>query len=41
LIDLAAEYGLSVRLMADWEALPHQQSKIRVTHPSRPARAEH
>ncbi|MGD9481788.1 class I SAM-dependent methyltransferase [Streptomyces sp. TRM70308] len=30
---LAASHGLVARPMADWEELPHQQSKIRVTHP--------
>lgn len=29
---LAAEHGLAARFMADWEALPHGQSKIRITH---------
>ncbi|GAB2572245.1 class I SAM-dependent methyltransferase [Streptomyces capparidis] len=32
LIALALRHGLSARLMADWERLPHGQSKIRVTH---------
>ncbi|MEV7871778.1 methyltransferase [Streptomyces sp. NPDC088124] len=32
LIALAEKYGLSARFMADWEELPHGQSKIRVTH---------
>jgi ubiquinone/menaquinone biosynthesis C-methylase UbiE len=32
LIEHAAAYGLAARLMDDWEALPHRQSKIRVTH---------
>jgi hypothetical protein len=32
LIALAARYGLLASFMADWELLPHQQSKIRVTH---------
>lgn len=31
LTDLAAKHGLSARFMADWEDLPHKQSKIRVT----------
>lgn len=31
LVELAREHGLSARLMDDWEDLPHQQSKIRVT----------
>ncbi|MBW1602895.1 class I SAM-dependent methyltransferase [Streptomyces sp. JJ66] len=30
---LAHSHGLSARAMTDWEELPHQQSKIRVTHP--------
>ncbi|AXK34754.1 class I SAM-dependent methyltransferase [Streptomyces armeniacus] len=32
LVALAAKYGLAARFMADWEELPHGQSKIRVTH---------
>ncbi len=32
LTDLAARHGLRARLMEDWELLPHEQSKIRVTH---------
>jgi SAM-dependent methyltransferase len=32
LIALAAKHGLSARFMEDWEALPHKQSKLRVTH---------
>jgi SAM-dependent methyltransferase len=31
LIDLAARHGLNAQFMTDWEELPHQQSKIRVT----------
>lgn len=31
LIELAERHGLAARFMDDWEALPHQQSKIRVT----------
>jgi hypothetical protein len=31
LISLAERHGLDARLMEDWEAGPHQQSKIRVT----------
>jgi SAM-dependent methyltransferase len=31
LTSLAASHGLTARLMDDWEALPHKQSKIRVT----------
>ncbi|GHB66865.1 methyltransferase [Streptomyces viridiviolaceus] len=38
LIGLAARYGLSARLMDDWERLPHRQSKIRVTAMSDRAR---
>jgi ubiquinone/menaquinone biosynthesis C-methylase UbiE len=32
LIALAARHGLQARFMADWELLPHEQSKLRVTH---------
>ena len=32
LIALAAGHGLQARLMDDWERLPHEQSKLRVTH---------
>jgi len=32
LIALAARHGLRARFMDDWELLPHEQSKIRVTH---------
>jgi len=32
LIELAARHGLQARFMDDWELLPHEQSKIRVTH---------
>ncbi|MBT2509525.1 MULTISPECIES: class I SAM-dependent methyltransferase [Streptomyces] len=35
---LAARYGLRGELMADWEALPHGQSKIRITAVSEVAR---
>ncbi len=28
---LAGRYGLSAEFMTDWEKLPHQQSKLRVT----------
>ena len=31
LTDLAARHGLEATFMADWETLPHDQSKIRVT----------
>lgn len=34
LIALAEQNGLAARLMNDWEALPHDQSKIRVTRPT-------
>ncbi|NLU67527.1 class I SAM-dependent methyltransferase [Streptomyces sp. HNM0574] len=33
LIRLAESRGLSARLMDDWDALPHKQSKIRITVP--------
>lgn len=33
LIALAEKHGLTARFMDDWEALPHKQSKIRVTRP--------
>lgn len=36
LTDLAARHGLAARFMADWEELPHKQSKIRVSHRPRP-----
>jgi SAM-dependent methyltransferase len=32
LIALAAERGLQATFMTDWEDLPHEQSKLRVTH---------
>jgi len=32
LIELAARHGLRARFMDDWELLPHEQSRIRVTH---------
>jgi SAM-dependent methyltransferase len=32
LIALAVRNGLQARFMADWELLPHEQSKLRVTH---------
>jgi hypothetical protein len=32
LIALAARHGLRARFMDDWESLPHEQSKLRVTH---------
>ncbi|MBO0809649.1 MAG: class I SAM-dependent methyltransferase [Actinobacteria bacterium] len=34
LTGLAAKHGLDAQFMADWEELPHQQSKIRVTRRS-------
>jgi SAM-dependent methyltransferase len=34
LIALAEQNGLAARFMTDWEALPHDQSKIRVTRPT-------
>jgi ubiquinone/menaquinone biosynthesis C-methylase UbiE len=34
LIGLAGKHGLDAQLMEDWERLPHQQSKIRVTRRS-------
>ena len=33
LTELARRHGLESRFMADWELLPHDQSKIRVTRP--------
>ncbi|HUZ23418.1 MAG TPA: class I SAM-dependent methyltransferase [Streptosporangiaceae bacterium] len=33
LTDLARRHGLEARFMDDWELLPHDQSKIRVTRP--------
>ena len=32
LIALAGKHGLQARFMDDWELLPHEQSKLRVTH---------
>jgi SAM-dependent methyltransferase len=32
LVDLAGKYHLEAMFMSDWEARPHRQSKIRVTH---------
>jgi SAM-dependent methyltransferase len=32
LIALATRHGLQARFMDDWELLPHEQSKLRVTH---------
>jgi predicted TPR repeat methyltransferase len=34
LIALAASHGLHATFMTDWEELPHEQSKIRITHSS-------
>ncbi|MDK1474172.1 class I SAM-dependent methyltransferase [Streptomyces sp. 549] len=34
LLALARSHGLEARAMADWDELPHKQSKIRVTHRS-------
>ncbi len=34
LVALAGRYGLSAQFMTDWEKLPHQQSKLRVTRPA-------
>jgi SAM-dependent methyltransferase len=33
---LAGQYGLHGEFMADWEELPHAQSKIRITRPTLP-----
>jgi SAM-dependent methyltransferase len=33
LTDLARRHGLEARFMEDWDRLPHDQSKIRVTRP--------
>jgi SAM-dependent methyltransferase len=32
LVALASKHGLQARFMDDWELLPHEQSKLRVTH---------
>ncbi|MGH4034379.1 class I SAM-dependent methyltransferase [Actinomycetota bacterium Odt1-20B] len=40
LVELAAQYGLSARFMADWEDKPHGQSKIRITHAPKDGRTE-
>ncbi|MGA5451188.1 class I SAM-dependent DNA methyltransferase [Streptomyces umbrinus] len=37
LVALAATHGLSARFMDDWEALPHRQSRMRVTAMPDPA----
>jgi SAM-dependent methyltransferase len=34
LLELAAKHGLNAQFMTDWEELPHEQSKIRVTRRS-------
>jgi SAM-dependent methyltransferase len=34
LTELAERHGLEATFMADWETLPHDQSKIRVTRPT-------
>jgi SAM-dependent methyltransferase len=34
LVALAGRYGLNARFMTDWEKLPHQQSKLRITRPA-------
>ncbi len=34
LVALAGRYGLAGQFMTDWEGLPHQQSKLRVTRPA-------
>jgi ubiquinone/menaquinone biosynthesis C-methylase UbiE len=34
LVALAGRYGLAGQFMTDWEELPHQQSKLRVTRPA-------
>ncbi len=31
LVALAGRYGLNGQFMTDWEELPHQQSKLRIT----------
>jgi SAM-dependent methyltransferase len=36
LVELAARHGLRARFMDDWERLPHEQSKLRVTHENEP-----
>ena len=33
LLDLATRHGLTAEFSEDWERLPHDQSKIRVTRP--------
>jgi len=34
LVALADRYGLNAQFMTDWEKLPHQQSKLRITRPA-------
>jgi hypothetical protein len=34
LVALAGRYDLTGQFMTDWEELPHQQSKLRVTRPA-------
>ena len=34
LVALAGRYGLAGQFMTDWEELPHQQSKLRITRPA-------
>ena len=34
LVALADRYGLTGQFMTDWEELPHQQSKLRITRPA-------
>ena len=34
LVALAGRHGLSAQFMTDWEKLPHQQSKLRITRPA-------
>lgn len=40
LVQLAARHGLTAQFMDDWEALPHGQSKIRVTAAAHPDAAD-
>jgi SAM-dependent methyltransferase len=40
LTGLAGRHGLDARLMADWEDLPHDQSKIRISRAAAAARPE-
>ena len=34
LVALADRYGLTGQFMTDWEELPHQQSKLRISRPA-------